>query len=460
LGNIIAGQSTGVNWYDRFNLLGDPGEQTEENDVSNVGWSNNVASDNIDTISYQTTRHALDEIPKSFWNNVRFRFALGISTKEPQKAGFAFDDFEILERKKEVLLEIFSSELDTNSKKVNDLIFGDGADTNPTTGLVEAALTKGDVNVINYHTSLKNTADAQDDINLRNTVDPSARVSFYGVNSMTSFLDGSVDVISGEIEGDVSWTENQLILKSLADPYFTIDPVIVNTSANKILAEIRFTAFKTVSAGTELLLFAGIVERKIASVDLGNGQVEYRYVLRKMLPDGSGEIYNVDSELLKGDKLTFNDAFKADPTGSNQFMEVNWVPKNLFEGESQGDIIDLSMVVFVQNKVTKEIVQSSIIAVDGKSVITSFNGQIISDNLKLYPNPTSTEVNVILDEQATETMDWILFDQTGKIFTRGKLPIGHEAFSIDVNDFPSGLYFISVGGEEKRFKHKKLMIIH
>ncbi len=67
---------------------------------------------------------------------------------------------------------------------------------------------------------------------------------------------------------------------------------------------------------------------------------------------------------------------------------------------------------------------------------------LFANSLKLYPNPTSGNVNVTLNG-VYQTVDAQLVSITGKVVAQYQFSNINE-FSLDLNDFNSGLYFLNL----------------
>jgi hypothetical protein len=71
---------------------------------------------------------------------------------------------------------------------------------------------------------------------------------------------------------------------------------------------------------------------------------------------------------------------------------------------------------------------------------------------QVFPNPVGEVLNVHLQMENSQTIDWHLYDSRGVIHREGELTgIGSTSFAIPVNDLASGMYFLEcvVGGERK-----------
>ena len=71
------------------------------------------------------------------------------------------------------------------------------------------------------------------------------------------------------------------------------------------------------------------------------------------------------------------------------------------------------------------------------SRLTSFNNAA-EDNIKLYPNPTSTQITIEVKEVSYSEI--MIFSTTGQLMT--SLEPSEGNLTIDVSEYASGMYFI------------------
>lgn len=429
------------------------------------GWSGKQ-NENSGPV-WQSARHALDAIPVDSRGSVRFRFSLA-SRNDSDKSdyiGFAFDDFTIQNREKNILVEQFVS--------VSRESVGNDFNKQSRVHLEEVKVELDeqeslslDQIVMTYHTDL-----AGDDIfNHINDTDPSARAAYYGINQVGSILDGVLGGISADVSQDpseVTWTNRELGLQALEDNKFDITIVTdLNASATEIKGSVLFAATESIAADTELRAYIAILEDSVsndAGSSLGvnfSGVYEgfesgFANVTRKLLPDGSGEFVKLTEELGANEYLMFGE--------SNQ-LDFQWDLVNVFDDS------ELAAVVFIQDNLTKEIYQAEVILkgsansiVSGKNttgVLSIDESAFIHSDYAMYPNPTDSEVFIKFDDFNHEAFAWTIYDQTGRVFEQGTVNPGEFGFSVDTQLFPSGLYFMSIAGQKTKFEFKKLMVTH
>ena len=444
----VSDDATGIKWFTDDNIFGVPGEQTG----NIIGWADNKNPDE-DTpfASWVSSRHKLDEIALADRGSVIFRFALG-TDGSAESEGFAFDNFKISEREKNVLLEQFSSTNIDASKVVSEEI---------DSRLGEASTNNDEIIAINYHNSVAGERDKYDGsvnppiltnpdpISIVNIQNPSARIAYYRIATVpSSILDGQFylgeNSATAKTATDILWTKNDVARSSLLDADFDI--VISNDfgSLPEVLEINVVATTKTVilgGASVELALHIAIIEKDVdissGAFDRNGQQISYN-ALRKMLPNGVGSRFK-----------------QSYPQGTILNVTETWdISKDLDAG-------DLAIVAFVQNVETKVIYQAVTKDVVGKvsPTITGI-GDALGEGYNLYPNPANNEVFIVFEKTTIEVMGWSVYDQTGKVYRLGKLKPGAGGFSLDTNDFPSGMYFISITGENLKFNNSKFIITH
>ncbi|MFT7035633.1 MAG: hypothetical protein ACJA2S_004157 [Cyclobacteriaceae bacterium] len=443
--------ATGLKWYTDNNIFGVPGEQSG----NVVGWAGNEnLEDDTSFARWVSSRHKLDEIPEAGRGSVIFRFALG-SDGSTESEGFAFDNFKIGEREKNVLLEQFSSTNLDDSRTVAESI---------DEIINDETINNGDIIAINYHTSFAGEFDKYDGsvnppiltnpdpVSILNLDDPSARTLYYGIaTAPNSVLDGDEEIIGAATaktsSTDILWDKNDVARNSLKDAKFDI--VINNdfgSDQGVIDVNVVAIAQTEINAGqpTELALHIAIIEK---DVDISggafdrNGQTITYNALRKMLPSGIGKRGEYPQGIPDGASLSVTDTWD--------------ISKDV-------DASDLAIVAFVQNVETKIIYQTVTKDIVGKiaPTITGIGDKFDNEGYSLYPNPANREVFIVFEKTTIEVMDWSVYDQTGKVYKLGKLKPGAGGFSLETGDFPSGMYFISIAGDNLKFNNSKFIITH
>ncbi|MEQ8685169.1 MAG: T9SS type A sorting domain-containing protein [Imperialibacter sp.] len=434
-------QSTGENWYTVDGISSDPGSQDFFSTSSNrVGWAGKSLKAGQVDFTYASARQKLDMIPGDK-KRVIFRFALASNaTKDGTETGlseegFAFDNFWIGNRTKQVLLEKFSSTTNSLSNNV---------DTQFQNELAVLANNNNDIIPIAYHTEFKG-GEGSDPFNQLNKADAGSRVLFYGITDVpTSILSGNVSEETYRAAGASGrpFSDLELSRSSLRDPLASIS--IEQLSAGDTDLSFNVKVSRKVSTNGALpssgehRLYVAIVEDSLEF----QGK-PYQSVMRKLLPNGNGEIISGFAGLSTETVLTF---------------PYTWE----ISGKLVKDPDHLKVVAFIQSNDTKLIYQAASLDIKGKQATETgvdLPGEIAS-SYALYPNPANTEVGVRFDSQLNNDFEWRLIDQAGATISNGRVQKGSEAATFDTRSVPSGMYFVIISNENARFEPKKLLIIH
>lgn len=73
----------------------------------------------------------------------------------------------------------------------------------------------------------------------------------------------------------------------------------------------------------------------------------------------------------------------------------------------------------------------------------------------VYPNPTTTSVNLKIEDLTSDSLEYQLFDLSGRIITNQK--ISQTETQISLENFPSATYFINISDNTKIIKLFKII---
>ncbi|MCK4346262.1 MAG: PKD domain-containing protein, partial [Bacteroidales bacterium] len=393
----------GINWYNSFSINGAPGGQAQ-------GWSGGPDSNWVEA------RHSLDELVGE--ENVRFRIAFGADGNALNDFdGFAFDNIWIGERSRIVLLEHFTNSND-NASAIADGIVNPIVNNHPL-----------DVVDIQYHTSYPESGP----LNLDNQSDPSARTLYYGIpNVPYTIMDG--DIINSYNYTTSIFKEDSLNLRSLVDPEFSIDLTTEITNGS-ISIDADITAIDSIPA-KDITVQIVVIEKEITLS--GEGTIVYESVLKKMLPDAGGT--NFSQRWLPGETKNIN---------------TSWNMENVYDQEQ------IKVVVFVQNKTTKEVLQTT--TDDTSSVSTGIFPQDYNNTelaFKIYPNPTSGKTYLLFSRPLKGDYFLQIFSNLGTLIEKKALKNEVQYLVLDTENYQSGIYFIQIIKGNRLVGMKRLSVVH
>jgi hypothetical protein len=417
----------GLNWYNKKNINGNPGKI--EFNRTGDGWA-----DTAKTSTWLSARYGIDNLIRTdTTKNVRFRIAFGSanSNKVPANIdGMAFNAFAIEDRNRSVLVEEFVNASETSpvsgseSKKQSEIIFA-AADK----------LNKKNIDLIPlfYHTNFPGF----DTLNRANVTDNSARVLYYGISQVPR------NVINGKVF--TSFDLNALYRSSLEDAAFALN-ISKNITGNSLSANVSVKA--NIPFDSLVTLHVVAVERSInLSAPANNGQVNFQWVMRKLMPDAAGAVFN--RKWAKGDE---------------EIVTRNWTIANV------GNVSQMGVMAFVQDVSKRTVYQVAysgpgVPLIPSPSVPPSSNTSLKDIDgtevmVSLIPNPSDLQTMVLFSKTITKEVSWILYDQTGRAVKEGKTFENQDGFVIATDQLAAGMYHLKLSSQGQSSRVLKLAVSH
>ncbi len=400
----IGGYEDGINWYNSYNIEGNPGGYS-------FGWSN------IKDKDWMEARNSLDKLKGL--EDIQFRFAYGSDGTAKETWGLAFDNIWIGERNKTMLIEHFTS---TKSKEAR------AADS---TLDWMANHFPWDIVDIQYHTSFLGT----DPFNELNQVDPRIRASFYQLSAVpVSILNGGTE--SKYIVDYIDRNLDTLMVKmeTLKDPQFSIQLQTVRLS-NSLSINTTIRPLDTVP-DRSITLHTAVIERRITGITGANGDTLFESVLKTLLPDTS---------------------FTHDwyPGQSAVTVSHNWKYKNAYNMD------EIRVVAFLQDENTREVFQAAIDQHDVSMAVSddrTLPGVVSEAGFTVFPNPANNEVCIDFEKVIGKKANAGIFDISGRLLKSFDLAAGVKLYRITLEDFPDGLYFLRITSDHQFIGLQKLLI--
>jgi hypothetical protein len=418
--------TSGSDWFNGINLLSNPGDQTE----FDYGFTHEGLVDNIQ-IS-KTAKHSLSQTEslRSIFgeNQVVLRFAFASIKPVPETKGFTLDNVRIGEGTRTILVENFSNTAADGIKTANDF-FRDFVD-----GSLGDQIVK-----IDYHTSFPGS----DPFNQDNQADHGSRALFYNVSQVPYTV----------LDGQTFYTENETTFSDWAPTRFS--KRILDLATAKITGSATVIDEQLVISGDILpleeysgatYLHVAVIEKQItvsenevlADGRITTGEQEFKYVLRKLLPNANGKRFE------QGTLSTTT------PTPYSYIMTD-------FELYNEGG--DLQVVVFLQDEDTKVIHQAYLIG-----DITEPTNSVVGINdpefaISLYPNPADKDFTIQLSKPVKANTPLLMYDQLGHVVKETVFEKGESSKVVNTSTLAAGVYLIKVDTPEGSVI-KKLMVVH
>lgn len=402
--NNIGELDDGVNWFNRYGISGNPGDQS-------IGWAD------MQDYNWIESRHGLDMLNGK--PRVQFRIAYGSDGTALNTSGIAFDNFRITERNRTVLMEHFTNSADSASKSAN-------ADLNNMVG--DDSLDMVD---LQYHTSFPGA----DPFNEQEPFIPGSRLLYYGLQDVPyTILDGGI-VPSYRFDyraRNLNW--KPILAESLEDAKFSISIYSKLANSNTIYIKTRVTALTGMPA-REYTVHVGVIERKITGVTGTNGETEFRNVVKALLPDPAG--------------TTFYKAWNINDVDS---VRNYWYLQNVY------NMNELKVFAFVQDEATSEIFQVALKNID---IVTGLHDPSpVENDLLVYPNPASGEVIVQPAKPVGGTVTVNIYNDLGVMVRSVEIGGSEEKTNISTALLPDGIYIIRAVSGTSVLGTQKLNISH
>ncbi len=403
IGNLDAG----INWYNSSSIFNQPGG-------SGFGWGLNSFVPDRDWVS---ATNDLDSVA----GKSQLKFRLVIASNGGQgigNQGFAFDNVYFSERSKKPLLEHFTNSGDLASQFADEY--------------VDAFYDENSLNVldIQYHTNYPGS----DPMNQNNPEPASTRGGALGISQVPyAVLDGgNAPAYRYNFKtSDNSPGSEELGDLSLEIPKFNIS-IEMDWLSNRFQSEVKVTC-NTESYSNNLQLYFVVIESEVTAYRGDNGDSHFRNVVLDMLPAGTGKL--LGSDWGRGDTDTLN---------------FTWDYASYVE-----DIEDLGVIVFVQDRETRRVLQSASSHLESQVGMIGKRSEAIS--LSVYPNPATDLVNVNLGERAATEGRLEITDLSGRVVLEMDVRPGYAIYQLQVSSLPQGMYMIS-WIEEGELKGRSKMI--
>lgn len=252
---------------------------------------------------------------------------------------------------------------------------------------------------------------------------------------------------------DGGWRDNANSYTTQIFDGFYAKPSVVSIQASQTITDNTISITAKIKptgalAGNYKVHFA-VLEKTTTRNRKNNGETEFHWVLKKMLPNASGTTitFSSDAEQTLTQSHTFPGGYRLPtaarttttivPTGGG-YSGINLATENTVE-----EMSDLIGVVFVQDESDEEVLQSEW---SGNQPWDYWAGveetKVGETQVSFYPNPASTSltINALEVKGAAEVK---IFDLTGKLVLSEKVEGGIES-AIDVSALNNGLYLVQI----------------
>jgi hypothetical protein len=315
---------------------------------------------------------------------------------------------------KNILHEVFTSSTCPPCKPGNEV-------------LQEVFQQRGGYTVIKYQYNFPGTGDPY------YTLEAQSRGAYYGgINSVPRLM----------VDGQ--WNDNPNgYTTSIFDGFVEEGFVDINASQTIDAAAKKFTITAKVkptgSIGGNYKIYMAILERETTKNKKSNGETEFYWVMKKMLPSVGGSPITLTStdEQVITQSFTFPGAYRLPTSAVTSGGAYNGI--NLTTEHTVEDFNDLMGVVFIQNETDKTVVQS---AWTTPNWMASTKEIKMADlGLTIYPNPAVTNFTV-QSERVMNNAKITVYGIDGRVVHTQVLS-GMESV-IECSSLSNGVYYVEI----------------
>jgi hypothetical protein len=259
--------------------------------------------------------------------------------------------------------------------------------------------------------------------------DGNTRKTYYGVTGIPDlYIDGK----------SMTATSAAYIQEQADRDAFVNLGLTYTTTGNQVNVTANVTPYATFS-GTHKLHIA-IVENSYAYAASTTSQDEFHYVQRKMLANGQG---NNLATMTSGQTQTINQSHTmvfGSPAQGNYNAWGN-------------ELEDLTLVAFVQNNTTKDILQAAFMPL---ATGVGISENALDQRLRVFPNPTEGLLNVQFDAPQAGKAQIEVFNVLGeRVFEATRATAaGTQREVIDMSTLTGGIYFVNITADGVRASRK------
>jgi hypothetical protein len=270
--------------------------------------------------------------------------------------------------------------------------------------------------------------------------DVQTRIAYYGVTGVPNTFVESITANYDYSFPAVSWedaTENTAL--QFQDLTALHGWVNINASAtwngSSLTVDVSVIPNANFDASTHKL-YVAVINNYYDNTEINpngtNGETEWSYVVRKMLPDGNGTTLE---EMTTGDEMDFNFDYQF------EIGNVSAGGYNLVNG-------DIKVIAWVQENDSKLIRNATL-----SSIFTGINEVSGLVDFNVYPNPTNNVAHIAMNLLESNTVRLEVVDLLGKVVyaeNMGQVAAGNQLFDVDASSIGNGMYMFNIYvGEQK-----------
>lgn len=184
-----------------------------------------------------------------------------------------------------------------------------------------------------------------------------------------------------------------------------------------------------------LVMHMVVIEKETHDNIATNGETKFEHVMKKMLPNEKGTAVTLRS----GNAVIVSETY------------------TFPSGNTVEEFSDLAVVVFVQDKITQEVLQSGYLVNSPTGVMASTNAL---NTVNIFPNPSEGFFNIQYFLEKNSEVEISMYNSMGVLVASNNqysLPAGTYTQTIDASMFSAGVYWVNISTGD-RVESKRIII--
>jgi hypothetical protein len=225
---------------------------------------------------------------------------------------------------------------------------------------------------------------------------------------------------------------------------FEIEITEATYSGNLVNVKGKIKSLADINAGLRLhvVVLEDMIDKSVVSFPGGTtSQTKFKYVMRKMLTSSGGQAMA---------------AYTSNQTTDFNFSHTFGSPNETIFAGMDG----LTVAAFIQNGSTKTVFQATQAKIIDKAKL-NINELSAVSKFNVYPNPAKSFANIEFDLQDANDVNIQIINSIGQVVyseNKGMLMSGEHTYSLNVNNFTSGVYFVKLTSGNHQMT-KKISIV-
>jgi hypothetical protein len=268
------------------------------------------------------------------------------------------------------------------------------------------------------------------------TAEGQTRRTYYQVNAVPNLqIDGGA--ASGGWTGNASSLTAPIMVQMQGRPAFIEVQSGFQVTGQTVSVTTRIAP--GVNINRPLKFHVAIFESPTFQNVKSNGETEFHYVMKKMLPNGNGRVIpslTAGVDVMFNDTYTFNGNFRL-PNNAND-------PINHATEHSIENFNNIGVVVWVQDDADKHVFQSAR-SVKGANVSTQ--EYELPVYLNFFPNPAQDELNVLVNSIQGGAVNYQITDAMGQVVLEGVFntqAMSEHIERLNTSNLANGLYIMRI----------------